>query len=638
MKSRMQAVAAVVLATSLVVSYAQTSDAPPPQTKKHHVVRKEETPPGPTVEEQIQTLREQMQTQIDSLKSDLAAKDAQLQQAQQAAADAQAAAAKAQAAADAEQQSLTENSAAVTTLQSTVTDLKGNQASLATTISDETSAMKKEISAPEAIHYKGVTISPAGSFLAGETDWRSGATGGGLNTSFTGIPLAHSEAAQVSEFGGTGRQSRIAIKAIGKTDRFTLTGYYEMDWLGTGITSNNNQSDSYVLRMRQLWGEARTNGGWSFSGGQGWSLAAETTAGLQRGSEILPATIDPQYEAGFVWTRQYSFRVTKDFANKFFFGISAENPQALNAAGQNLNTNLLIGSAGTSGGLYNPGESASGSTIANYSFNVAPDMIAKLALEPGWGHWELFGIARAFRDRIYPAAAANDIASQAVCGATTPCNNTVWSGGVGGGFRGPLAGKKVTIGLKGLWGQGVGRYGSSTIADITLRPDGTISPIHAFSALGTVEVNPTNRLMLYFNYGGDYVARDWVLDSVTGDADFGKEVGYGTYTEAMYGCNTENSASDSDGDATSAPVTPTDCGANNKDVQEFTAGDWYNIYAGPKGRLRFGLQYSLIRRDLWSGSGVLPSGTTLTNYVPNPNGGANGEDNMFFTSFRYYLP
>src|ERR1700692_657699 len=104
----------------------------------------------------------------------------------------------------------------------------------------------------------------------------------------------------------------------GKVGWGTLRGYYEMDWLGTGITSNNNQSNSYVLRQRQLWADAKLPSGWDFSGGQGGSLATETTRGLTRGSEILPSTIDPQYEAGFVWTRQYSFRVSKDFGKKFF--------------------------------------------------------------------------------------------------------------------------------------------------------------------------------------------------------------------------------------------------------------------------------------------------------------------------------
>ena len=76
------------------------------------------------------------------------------------------------------------------------------------------------------------------------------------------------------------------------------------------------------------------------------------------------------------------------------------------------------------------------------------------------------------------------------------------------------------------------------------------------------------------------------------------------------------------------PSTPSSCGNQNKDVQEFTAGYWYYLYKGPKGGLRYGLQYSRFERDLWSGAG----GTT------NTSNGAKGIDNMFWTSFRYYLP
>ena len=85
----------------------------------------------------------------------------------------------------------------------------------------------------------------------------------------------------------------------------------------------------------------------------GWSLAAETTQGESRGTEILPGTIDPQYTAGFVWTRQYSFRVVKQFGDKLWLGAAAENPETLNPGGSNLPTNILIGSTGTAGGLYN---------------------------------------------------------------------------------------------------------------------------------------------------------------------------------------------------------------------------------------------------------------------------------------------
>ena len=390
----------------------------------------------------------------------------------------------------------------------------------------------------------------------------------------------------------------MALKAVGKLDNMTLTGYYESDWLSAGVTSNNNQSNSYTLRQRQLWADAKLASGWDFTGGQGWSLTAETTQGLTRGTEILPAVIDPQYEAGFVWTRQYSFRVSKNIGDKIFLGASAENAETLNPSGQNMPTNLLIGSGGTGGGLYNSG--------ANYSFNIAPDMVAKIAVEPGWGHWELFGVSRFFRDRIYPTGAL-------------PYNNTVVGGGVGGGFRGPLFDKKVTIGLKGLYGEGVGRYGSSTIADVTIRPNGTLSPLHGFSALSTVELNPTPRLNIYLNYGGDYIGRDYSTVS-------GTQIGYGTPNTNMSGCRTEPASTSSF--PGSAPIAPSNCGGSNKDVQESTAGYWFNIYNGPKGRMRQGIQYSYFERDLWSGAG----GTT------NPGGGAKGTDSMVYTSFRYYLP
>jgi hypothetical protein len=593
--------AAAILAAIFVVSQANASDSTAPG-KKHAAGRTAKAPEGPTVEEQIQALRQELQGQIDSLKSNLADRDSQLKQAQQAAADAQASAARAEAAATAQQQAFTENTAAVSTLQSSVSDLKTNQASLATTISDETSAIKKAIANPDALQYKGITLSPAGSFIAAETVWRSGATGGDINTQFTGVPLQYADAANLSEFQATGRQSRVALRATGKLDNMALTGYYEADWLSAGITSNNNQSNSYALRQRQVWADVKLAKGWDINGGQGWSMANETTQGLTRGMEILPSTVDSNYEAGFVWTRQYSFRVSKDFGKKFFVGAAAENAETLNPAGSNLPTNLLIGSAGNAGGLYN--------ATANYSFNVAPDFIAKMAIEPGWGHWELFGIGRLFRDRIYPTTG-------------TAYNDTEVGAGIGGGFRGPLFDKKVTVGLKGLWGQGVGRYGSSTIADVTIRPDGTLSPLHGFSGLSTVELNPTPRLNVYLNYGGDYIGRDYVGTGSTA-------VGYGAPGTAMSGCTTEVAATGTNANGTGGfnPSTPANCKGNNKDVQEFTAGYWYYIYNGPKGRLRQGIQYSYIMRNLWSGAG----GTT------NPSGSAEGTDNEVFTSFRYFLP
>lgn len=536
MKRSWKALAGLSLACTLAVGHAQTSDA---GTNTGTAQGPDQT----SIQAQIEKLREAMdaqRAQIDRLQRQLEESDTRKLQTQQA-------------------------------------ELRTQQEKI-----------KAEVQHPDALHYKGITLSPKGSFIEAATVYRSAATGGGINTAFTGVPLDHSNAAQLSEFFGSGRQSRLALKATGELHNMKLTGYYEMDWLGAGITSNNNQSNSYVMRQRQLWAQAALASGWTFTGGQMWSLATETTKGVENGTEILPGTIDPQYTAGFVWARQYGFRVAKDFGNKFWLGASAENAETLNPAGSNLPTNLLIGSAGTGGGLYN--------STANYSFNLAPDMVAKAVWEPGWGHYELFGIARFFRNRIYPAKTSS-------AGAY---NDSTVAGGIGGGLRVPLAQKKISVGLKGLWGEGVGRYGDSTIADITLRPDGQIAPLRAFSALGTLEASPTKRLSLYFNYGGDYVYRRY----------WGNE-GYGSPLTNMTGCDTEPTPGGS-----FSPGSPSGCSGNNKDVQELSSGYWYNFYSGAKGTLRHGIQYSHIQRNLWSGLG----------------GSAAGNDNIVETSFRYYLP
>jgi hypothetical protein len=615
MKNHLKTMATCVLVSAMATAHAQTTtgagSATGKGTVRHRAAGK--APHRPSVETQIQQLRQDMESQINQLRQQLNDSNAQLQAAQQQAATANAAAAQAQQQAQQQQQQTADNASAVSNLQGAVTDLKTNSTSLASSIQETQTNITKKVEHPDSIHFKGITISPTGSFIEAATVYRNGAIGGDINTAFTGVPLQNSNNAQISEFYGTGRQSRLAIKATGQVAHMTMTGYYEMDWLGTGITSNNNQSNSYVVRQRQLWAQAALNSGWKFTGGQMWSLATETTKGLDNGTEILPSTIDSQYTAGFVWTRQYGFRVSKDFGKKLWIGASAENAETLNPAGSSLPTNVLLGSAGTSGGLYN--------STANYSFNLAPDMIAKVAFEPGLGHYEVFGIARFFRDRIYPNEVVTTVGGVTTVTGTAAgaFNDSTVGGGLGGSARVPLANKKLSVALKGLWGDGTGRYGSSTIADITLRPNGQIAPLHNFSALGTIEANPTARLNLYINYGGDYVGRRY----------FGK-TGYGSPLTNMSGCNTEPlpSATPTNGGDGFSPSTPANCGGNNKDVQELSAGYWYNFYSGPMGRLRQGIQYSYFQRNLWSGAG----GTT------NPGGNAKGTDNMFWTSFRYYLP
>ncbi len=395
MKTNLKALAALALVLILPYGIAQTSSSKP---------KKKQTASEAAVQAQIDALRNDMQSQIQSLKQQLSEKDAQLQQAQQAAAAAQAAAQQAQQAAQQAQQANTTNTEAVTSLQGAVTDLKTNNASLAQTVQDTQKQTKAAIENPDVIHFKGITLSPTGSFLAAETVWRQRATGGGINTAYSALPLAYAPQYYYSEFYGSGRQSRIAMLGEGKIQSMTMRGYYEADFLSAGVTSNNNESNSYTLRQRQVWAQAELPSGWTFTGGQMWSLATETAKGITNRTENLPPVIDPQYVPGFVWERQYGFRVTKaldtDFS-KMWFAISAENAQIPTVSGHNLPFNFLVGQAGTGGGLYN--------TTANYASSVGPDIILKAVFEPKWkigGHYEVFGLATFMRDRVYPNATA----------------------------------------------------------------------------------------------------------------------------------------------------------------------------------------------------------------------------------------
>ena len=628
MNIKIKAIAAVVLAAGLTSAYAQSADPAPAKKTAKHIVAKPKPVPAATAAE-LDELKREMQTQIDSLKGQLSDRDVQLKQAQDAAAAAQASAARAEAAASSQQQAVTENASAVTTLQSTVTDLKANQVNLVTTIQDGQAQVKKAIENPDSLHYKGIEITPGG-YMAAETVYRSRATGGDIATPFSAIPFDGTDASHLSEWYSSARQSRVSMMATGKTDWGTLRGYVEADFLGTGVTSNNNQSNSYVLRQRVVWAQAALNSGWAFTGGQLWSLATEDKKGLSNlSSDILtPQTIDPNYEAGFVWTRQYGFRVTYS-APKFAIGIAAENPQVLGPGGSitlNPGVSYLWGQPGASGGLYNGAASGSstytpsctttGTTVTcsavvppvltTYAINPNPDFLVKAAFDPGWGHYEVFGIGRAFRDRIYPGTSTVT---------APPFNDTVWGGGIGGSARVPLFAKHLDAGIKGLWGAGVGRYGNTTISDVTVKPWGGFSPLHGFSALGTLELHATPRLDIYANYGGDYIYKDLFTTTA------GKVEGYGL-GEAFTGCGTEGLPT-----ATTFPSANSGCTGQTRDVQEATIGYWYDFYNGPKGRLRQSIQYSYAERFIWNNLLLTPG-----------NVSPKGIENMVWTSFRYYLP
>jgi hypothetical protein len=597
MKSAWTLCAVALLATGLV---AQTDPAPKTSKKKAAAVTAADLQALKDAIAAQQAELARQQRQIEELRDQLRQKDQGVQQAQTAASDAAAKAAAAQATATQQQQSVSE-------LKSDVTDLKTNVANTVVTVQEAQKTVKTALESPLAIHYKGITITP-GAFLAGETIHRSRALGADINTPFNSVPMPGSSNAAMAEFFGSGRQSRISMLAEGKAGMVKGTGYVEADFLSAGVTSNNNESNSYTLRQRQAWAQAALDNGWAFTGGQMWSLLTETKVGLDNRTEATPMTIDPAYTIGFTWARQYGFRVTKNFANKAWMGFAVETSQETVTSHNNAN-NFLFGSVGTLGGVYN--------NQANYSFNPGVDVVAKVAFEPGFGHYEILGVFTPVRDRIFPC---EDISATAFCGGSTKpgpnalaaFNSSGAGGGGGANVRWSFAQKHVDFGLHGFGGSGVGRYGTGGLSDAAVRANGTVYLIKSLQGLSTLEFHYP-KFDVYFNAGAEYAGRAADYDPVSG-----KIVGYGSPTFVNTGCYFETGP----GSGGFAPGALADCTSDTKVLIEGTAGFWQRVFSGPKGRVQWGLQYSYLDRQAWSGVGGQP----------------HGIDNMFFTSFRYYLP
>jgi hypothetical protein len=557
--------------------------------------------------QQLRELRDmlnQQQQEIRQLQNQLAAREQQIQQAHQAATEANTKAADAAARASEAASTIGDNKAQVASLTETVTAMKANDQNLTETIQSEQKRINDEFGSPATIKFKGIGISFTGSFLEAATVWRDRGMGADINTQLTGAPFDGAPNANLSEFNFSGRQSRLAILGEGKIGSWTGRGYYEGDFLSAGVTSNDNQSNSYTFRQRQLFAQAESAGGWTITGGQMWSLVTETRTGLANRTEVLPQVIDPQYTAGFSWERQYGFRVSKNFGTKrkFYLGGAIEAAQTLNAGGGGSQIFNTYQQVGNTGGLYD--------NQANYSYNYTPDFVIKAAFEPGYGHYEVFGLLRTFRNRVFPnATAANQGTAASGVGAF---NDNTLGGGVGFNARFAIVPKKLDLGFHFLGGDGVGRYGDATLSDVTVRANGTLSPIRGGSALAGLELHATPKLEVYAYYGGDYLARE--LYSPTGN------IGYGRPTQNTTGCGVETISAN--GVIPAATTNPANCAPDTRDISEASAGYWYDFYRGPKGRLRQGFQYSWLNKQTWRGTGGSPTSTT----------------NMVFTSFRYYLP
>ena len=204
MKTNLKALAALALVLILPYGIAQTSS------------KKKQTASEAAVQAQIDALRNDMQSQIQSLKQQLAAKGTRSSSRRSKRRRRQAAAEQAQQAAQQAQQANTTNTEAVTSCRARSAIRRPTMRRWCRPC--RTPRRQRGSRDPDVLHFKGITLSPTGSFLAAETVWRQRATGGGINTSFTALPLAYAPQYYYSEFYGSGRQSRVAMLAEGRSE------------------------------------------------------------------------------------------------------------------------------------------------------------------------------------------------------------------------------------------------------------------------------------------------------------------------------------------------------------------------------------------------------------------------------------
>ena len=157
------------------------------------------------------------------------------------------------------------------------------------------------------------------------------------------------------------------------------------------------------------------------------------------------------------------------------------------------------------------------------SINIAPDIIEKVAIDPGWGHYEALGLQRWFTDSTQPA-----VAGVALPG-TPWSQKTTFGWGVGGNALVPVWPKFVDLQGSVLYGQGIGRYASGQLADVVVGPTGTLTPITEVEFLVGGVAHPFTGNDIYVYYGQEQMQRNaWTLGATHG--------GYGNLAFAESGC------------------------------------------------------------------------------------------------------
>jgi hypothetical protein len=387
------------------------------------------------------------------------------------------------------------------------------------------------------------------------------------------------------------QNSRIGFRTDADIHGAHVIGYMEADFLGNNGTNVAVTSNSNTLRSRLYWLDVR-KGNWEILGGQTWSLLTPGRAGISPlpSDVFYSQNIDVNYQAGLFWGRIPELRFVYHPSEKVAFAFAIDSPDQY-AGGSSGGSSITLPSA-----LATPyaGELDFGASSGGIATpNVAPDLIAKLAIDPNKRvHFEIGGVERNFKV-WYPGVAA---AAGPPVVAAVPSQNFSAEGG--GGFLNLHVEifKGLRLMTNNFWSDGGGRYIFGQAPDLVANANGSISLLHSGSTVTGFEYTQ-KKTLIYAYYGGIYIGRDTVIDTTK------KLVGYG-YT----------------GSANS----------QNRDIQEATFGFNQAIWKNPKyGAVNFMGQYSYLTRDPW--------------YVATAASGApttprDASINMLFLDLRYTLP
>jgi hypothetical protein len=449
----------------------------------------------------------------------------------------------------------------------------------------------------KGIAYKGVTLS-LGGFLAAETVYRSHNMASDIVTSFANMPFPHAVGFHTSEFRGSERQSRFIFSANADiSPTIHLQALYELDFLGAATNSNALETNSYAPRTRNIYLQADWElPGLSLLAGQNWSLTTLHLTGLGAQNEAIPATIDAQYAVGFTWARQWQIRLIKKLLQDTWLALSAENAQTLTATG-------LAPTADTT--VYRLPFQSSTTTFGTgmsslMSINDMPDFVLKIAND-SWVHLEAQVLLRKFKDFYGPTA--GPFATQ-----------SFWTTAIGAGAVLPFWLPGTQFRFSTLYGPGSPRYGTAQLADVTFGNSGQFLPLHGFQYLAQVFVKPLSSVELYVTFGQEkiYPQTSTTQGSATrvGVAD-----GIDPIATGNQGCFADLSSASLSSGASAA------CQAFNKQLTQINVGLWWTAYEGDYGTFKVGAQGSHTRLDTFAdASNIAPA----------------SQENMFYTSLRYY--